>query len=274
MNEENTKTQEGKTKKCFVIMPISDVEGYPKGHFDRVFKHVIVPACKKTGYEAIRADGTSKANVIIVDILKNALDCEMAICDLSARNPNVFYELGFRQAFDKKTVLMIDDKTNRPFDISAIRSFTYDSSLRIDLVDKAISDLVKTLQETQSMTESENNSLLKLLAIESPAILPKRKVISEDSSLILQAIHDLSDDIQKNLPKSKRPFHSNIINSILLKGQIVKVGNLLFDEKNKKDIGYVVDITDNTIVVRNQDGMVSFISLNSPETDNYKVMPF
>ena len=274
MNEENTKTQEGKTKKCFVIMPISDVEGYPKGHFDRVFKHVIVPACKKTGYEAIRADGTSKANVIIVDILKNALDCEMAICDLSARNPNVFYELGFRQAFDKKTVLMIDDKTNRPFDISAIRSFTYDSSLRIDLVDKAISDLVKTLQETQSMTESENNSLLKLLAIESPAILPKRKVISEDSSLILQAIHDLSDDIQKNLPKSKRPFHSNIINSILLKGQIVKVGNHLFDEKNKKDIGYVVDIRDNTIVVRNQDGMVSFISLNSPETDNYKVMPF
>lgn len=274
MNEENTKTQEGKTKKCFVIMPISDVEGYPKGHFDRVFKHVIVPACKKTGYEAIRADGTSKTNVIIVDILKNALDCEMAICDLSARNPNVFYELGFRQAFDKKTVLMIDDKTNRPFDINAIRSFTYDSSLRIDLVDKAISDLVKTLQETQSMTESENNSLLKLLAIESPAILPKRKVISEDSSLILQAIHDLSDDIQKNLPKSKRPFHSNIINSILLKGQIVKVGSHLFDEKNKKDIGYVVDITDNTIVVRNQDGMVSFISLNSPETDNYKVMPF
>lgn len=274
MNEENTKTQEGKTKKCFVIMPISDVEGYPKGHFDRVFKHVIVSACKKTGYEAIRADGTSKTNVIIVDILKNALDCEMAICDLSARNPNVFYELGFRQAFDKKTVLMIDDKTNRPFDINAIRSFTYDSSLRIDLVDKAISDLVKTLQETQSMTESENNSLLKLLAIESPAILPKRKVISEDSSLILQAIHDLSDDIQKNLPKSKRPFHSNIINSILLKGQIVKVGSHLFDEKNKKDIGYVVDITDNTIVVRNQDGMVSFISLNSPETDNYKVMPF
>ena len=53
MNEENTKTQEGKTKKCFVIMPISDVEGYPKGHFDRVFKHVIVPACKKTGCVAL-----------------------------------------------------------------------------------------------------------------------------------------------------------------------------------------------------------------------------
>lgn len=81
-----------------------------------------MPACQQTGYEAIRADATAKSNVIIIDILKNALNCNIAICDLSARNPNVFYELGFRQAFDKKTVLMIDDKTIRPFDISAIRS--------------------------------------------------------------------------------------------------------------------------------------------------------
>lgn len=103
---------EGKTigqeqKRCFIIMPISDVDGYLKGHFDRVYEYIIAPACQKAGYEVIRADGTAKANVIIADILKNVLECEMAICDLSARNPNVFYELGFRQAFNKKTVLYI-----------------------------------------------------------------------------------------------------------------------------------------------------------------------
>lgn len=114
MSEDTSKTQEEELKRCFVIMPISDVDGYAPGHFDRVFKHIIEPACRHSGYEAIRADVTAKTNVIIVDILKNALNCEMAICDLSARNPNVFYELGFRQAFNKKTVLMIDNKTIRP----------------------------------------------------------------------------------------------------------------------------------------------------------------
>lgn len=102
MNEENTRTQEGKTKKCFVIMPISDIEGYPKGHFDRVFRHIIIPACKQAGYEAVRADATAKTNVIIVEILKNALNCEMAICDLSARNPNVFYEWAFVKPLTRK----------------------------------------------------------------------------------------------------------------------------------------------------------------------------
>ena len=28
---------EGDKPECFVIMPISDVEGYDKGHFDRVY---------------------------------------------------------------------------------------------------------------------------------------------------------------------------------------------------------------------------------------------
>lgn len=43
MADVDAKTHEGKNKKCFVIMPISDVDGYPKGHFDRVFRHIIIP---------------------------------------------------------------------------------------------------------------------------------------------------------------------------------------------------------------------------------------
>lgn len=43
MAEVDDKTQEGKNKKCFVIMPISDVEGYTAGHFDRVYKHIGCP---------------------------------------------------------------------------------------------------------------------------------------------------------------------------------------------------------------------------------------
>ena len=156
-------TNEQTKKKCFVIMPISDVDDYPNGHFNRVYEHIIIPACEQEGYEPIRADATSKSNVIIVDILKNILNCEMAICDLSSRNPNVFYELGFRQAFNMKTVLMKDEKTDRPFDISSIRSINYESSLRIDLVNKAISELARALKETKEMSEHEPNSLLTLI---------------------------------------------------------------------------------------------------------------
>lgn len=227
------KTNEQTKKKCFVIMPISDVDGYPKGHFNRVYDYIIVPACKQEGYEPIRADATSKSNVIIVDILRNILECDMAICDLSSRNPNVFYELGFRQAFNMKTVLMKDDQTDRPFDVSTIRSINYESSLRIDLVNKAITELTKALKETNEMSEKEPNSLLKLLSIDNPAKLPDRQTLSLDSSLILQAIQDLSMDMHRSMNQKRIIDGGNArSNEVMLpNGQIVKIGDHIFDNK-------------------------------------------
>ena len=275
MADTDGKTREEKLKKCFVIMPISDVDGYPKGHFDRVYKHIIEPACRQVGYEPIRADETSKTNVIIVDILKNILDSDMAICDLSARNPNVFYELGFRQAFNKKTVLMKDEKTDRPFDISAIRSFEYQSSLRIDLVNESIEKLARALTETEAMAEEETNSLLKLLAIDSPAKLPQRLKLSDDSSLILQAIRDLGDDKQRNFRKNRHlsTFGKLYLQRIILpNGDRVGIGDHLYDAKCNHEFGEVIGISDETLVVKSPSGTVEFI--NPEKAVHMTVMPF
>lgn len=46
----------------------------------------------------------------------------MAICDLSSRNPNVMYELGIRQAYGKKVVLIQDDATDKIFDVAGINT--------------------------------------------------------------------------------------------------------------------------------------------------------
>lgn len=39
----------GKNKRCFVIMPISDTDGYDNGHFTTVYNHLIKPAVIKAG---------------------------------------------------------------------------------------------------------------------------------------------------------------------------------------------------------------------------------
>ena len=199
----------------------------------------------------------------------------MAICDLSARNPNVFYELGFRQAFNKKTVLMKDEKTDRPFDISAIRSLEYQSSLRIDLVNEAIEKLAKALTETEAMTEEETNSLLKLLAINSPAKLPQSLKLSEDSSLILQAIRDLSDDVQRILRKDRHlspTVKQNLQRIILPNGDKVNIGDHLYDAKCNHEFGEVIGISDGTLVVNSPSGTVEFI--NPEKAVHMTVMPF
>lgn len=190
--------EEKPLKTCFVIMPISDVDGYEKGHFDRVYKYLIKPACEAAGYKVDRADDTSKANMIIVDILQKAVKYDMAICDISSRNANVFYELGFRQAFNMKTVLIKDKKTVMPFDISSIRTLSYSETLRIDEVEKGRTDIQKALEETEKANSSFVNSLINLLSI-NKAEIPKQQELSVDTSIILNAINDLKTKENKKI---------------------------------------------------------------------------
>ena len=125
MSEENTNN---KKEKCFVIMPISDQGDYPKGHFQKVYEQIFVPAIKEAGYDAFRVDEDNMCTQIVEKIFKAIQECPMALCDLSNRNPNVLYELGIRQAYDKPVVLVQDDKTERIFDISGINTISYNSS--------------------------------------------------------------------------------------------------------------------------------------------------
>ncbi|HFS8223657.1 TPA: hypothetical protein ACH2JG_003910 [Enterobacter hormaechei] len=153
-------------KTCFVIMPIADHPDYENGHFDRVYEYLIKPACEKAGYVPRRADDNKASNMIMFDILKKIMECDMAICDLSSKNANVFYELGLRQAFNKKTILITDGRENAPFDIAAFRYVRYSPSLRVDSVitdTKAISEM---LEETENAPEDDVNSIVKLLQIQ------------------------------------------------------------------------------------------------------------
>ena len=90
---------------CFVLMPISDPEGYGPGHFRHVYEDIFAPACEKAGFKAVRADDVSETNLIHLDILQKLIESPMAICDLSGRNANALFELGLRESFDKPVVL-------------------------------------------------------------------------------------------------------------------------------------------------------------------------
>lgn len=132
MSEQNVKQAKSDSevpnnKKCFIIMPISTPEGYPENHFKQVYDTIIAPAVKKAGYEPHRVDDDRICDSIIDKILRSLVESEMAVCDLSSRNPNVMYELGIRQAYGKKVVLIQDEKSQPIFDVSAINTVFYNS---------------------------------------------------------------------------------------------------------------------------------------------------
>ncbi len=181
------------TKTCFIIMPIADHPAYESGHFTRVYDHLIKPACISAGFKPVRADDSKASHMIMFDILNKIVECDMAICDLSSKNANVFYELGLRQAFNKKTILITDGIEKPPFDLAGFRYVPYSPSLRVDTVNIEIELIKEMLIDTESAPEDDVNSIVKLLKIKPAKI--NHVQLNENESLIFNMINKLNNKI-------------------------------------------------------------------------------
>jgi len=172
-------------KECFIIMPISDVEGYPSGHFKHVYDNIIMPSCYKAGFQAIRADDIKATNLIHLDILKKLIEAPIAICDLSSRNPNVLFELGIRQAFDRPVVLIQEGGTPKIFDIAPLRYLEYSKEMKYHDVLRSQNELKDAIEATVAADKDAGNvnSIVKLLALNQSANIPDLKGNKEGLAL-------------------------------------------------------------------------------------------
>ena len=169
-------------KTCFVIMPISDVDGYPAGHFAEVYSQLIEPAVRDAGYVCSLATSTSASHMIQVEVVTRVATADLCICDLSTNNPNVMFEYGIRQAFDKPTVLIKDDRTRRIFDLSGFRDIEYDHTLRIQKTLTTRTLITTAIDETVrgNTDDAQVFSLVKLMKL-TKAALPSGELSQDDA---------------------------------------------------------------------------------------------
>lgn len=153
--------------RCFVIMPYGNREknARRKHELDSLYEHIIKPAV-----EAVTIPGETTANVrchrgdkepgpgeIVAHIVENLVLSELAIAELTGRNPNVFYELGVRHAVSDKTILISESEEDVPFDLRGQRLILYtrdfDGGVRLGKdITRAVQEIVRT--DTPARTDN------------------------------------------------------------------------------------------------------------------------
>jgi len=122
--------------KLFVAMPYGTEKGQldrddPKPeckeiNFDDVWSGVIKPAIPPD-WEAKRADELRKPGLIDQLYTEWLLEADVVLADLTFCNPNVYYELGIRQALSRKSTVLIAQKDSKlPFDVRNQEVVHYD----------------------------------------------------------------------------------------------------------------------------------------------------
>ena len=114
---------------CGVVMPISGIGGLGSGHWEEV-RDILFEPIRKAGFRPSLVSESDEVTIIHRSIVQNLYENEIVVCDVSAKNPNVMFELGLRLAFDKPTVIVKDSETSYSFDTSPIEHLEYPRSLR------------------------------------------------------------------------------------------------------------------------------------------------
>jgi tetratricopeptide (TPR) repeat protein len=113
---------------AFVVMPFGKKQGFDGTvlDFNAIYQDLIKPALEEAGFEPFRADEATTTGDILTDMFQELLLADLAICDLSIDNANVYYELGIRHAFRKRGVVHIQSgRAYMPFDIFNVRTIPY-----------------------------------------------------------------------------------------------------------------------------------------------------
>ena len=94
------------------------------GQFSSVYNDV-KSALEAEGYTCQRADDMWVHDHIIADIIELICTSAVVVCDLSTKNPNVFYEAGIAHTLGKNVILITQSHDDVPFDLRHIRYIHY-----------------------------------------------------------------------------------------------------------------------------------------------------
>lgn len=139
---------------AFVLMPFS-------AEFDDVYELAIQPACEIAGAYAERVDKQIFSGSILERVYNQISKADLIVADMSERNPNVFYEVGYAHALGKTTVLLTKSADDIPFDLRHYPHIVYNDRLA-ELKRQLEARVRWHIENPQSQGKNTNNILVRV----------------------------------------------------------------------------------------------------------------
>ena len=106
----------------FVLMPFVD-------NFKDIYELGIKATAEKLMMRCERVDEIEFNDTILAEIYAGIQRADLIIADMTGRNPNVFYEVGYAHALSKDVVLLTQVAEDIPFDLKGHNHIVYGNSI-------------------------------------------------------------------------------------------------------------------------------------------------
>ncbi|NJL29205.1 MAG: hypothetical protein HC897_15645 [Thermoanaerobaculia bacterium] len=169
-------------KFAFVLMPFSS-------QYDDIYALGIRDPCEQLSLRCERVDEQHFQGHIIDRVYDQIMGADIVIAELTERNPNVYYELGFARAMRKRIITLVKSVQELPFDLRSYPHIVYEGS---------ISGLRAKLSERVKNSLTDPAEKLKLVTADTPVVFRRsadfqghvgRLIDGAKTEITLSAVH-------------------------------------------------------------------------------------
>lgn len=124
--------QRDATPTAFVAMPYGIRRAETKDgrdwNADATWHRILVPALLDAAFRPVRADLEASMEIIDSKMIRAIGEADLLVADLSQHNPNVFWEIGLRHAWQPSGTLLLkaQGSPRPPFDVARVPVYTYE----------------------------------------------------------------------------------------------------------------------------------------------------
>jgi hypothetical protein len=108
---------------CFVLMPFS-------ADFNDIYEFGIKGACTDVDVYCERVDEQVFLGSMLDRIFNQISRADLLVADMTGRNPNVFYEVGYAHALGKNVILLTQQAEDIPFDLKHFPHIVYGAQIK------------------------------------------------------------------------------------------------------------------------------------------------
>jgi DNA-binding NtrC family response regulator len=132
------------SREAFVVMPFSR-------RFNNIYRLAIQEPLRQLGLTCERADELQATGNLLTAIYQRLQQADVIIGDMTGKNPNVFYEIGFAHGIGRDVILLTQKLSDIPSDLRLHRHIIYGT----DLV-KLKDELIKAVKALEAETEAQS----------------------------------------------------------------------------------------------------------------------
>ena len=237
-------------KKCYVIMPFSDLGGITEYQWTEIYTQLFKPAVEEARLGYICERSELRNGAFTKDIVQNLKHANVVLADITHFNANVMWELGVRHALSKRTIMVARHDVMKQKIISDMSTYgviSYDPDI-LTKINEFKGKIKKVLRDIERTPERSDSPVFDFLIEEMKrAIIEKNKLISNLTGLLSELFHnmDLAEKIRDGTtPVSLKNttmyrFQGNAVNYLLTKNYLPA------DEAYYKIIKFIAERTDN-----------------------------